>query len=418
MDVDLLGGDVAAPPPGLAAPFLQVQPAGASALPPAPDAAAIRAQADAAIDEAHAAQRNAAAAADLDALEKGSTHAIVYISAPVHLCDDDSAAGTFLRANLVKFLLKKSQIQRNMLVNISIASLMQARAVPVALHGPKSADARPAPAMMPLISLAFADRASADKFIGPKTPLAPKGVGFFTIREDGLGLEMGATLWTAHAQQVNDIPTLPHALVEAQGTIVRCFLSRPKPHLLDPAHRETVKNSTGLLLQSFWSAADQVPLVQMRTNFVAPQGCSIQSASDYLPCGLYFDVDMLQIPPLFPSDLPSGLGPCRWMVNSTLNVRPFAGGPISQQPHSRLQRQMLNYFGGDEGAAGMPDMPKGRRGRKAKAASAKRSEQEDGEISDEGWTRVQRQKVQPRWQPPQPARVDRAEMSRRAQKWV
>ena len=79
---------------------------------------------------------------------------------------------------------------------------------------------------------------------------------------------------------------------------------------------------------------------------------------------------------------------------------------------------VLNYFGGDEGAAGMPDMPKGRRGRKAKAASAKRSEQEDGEISDEGWTRVQRQKVQPRWQPPQPARVDRAEMSRRAQKWV
>ena len=134
MDIDLLGGAVAAPPPGLAAPVHPSQPAGAGPMPPAPDAAALRAQADAAIDEAHAAQRNAAAAADLDALEDGTTHTIVYVSALVHLCDDDSAAGTFLRANLVKLLLKKSQIQRNMLVNISIASLMQARAVPVALH--------------------------------------------------------------------------------------------------------------------------------------------------------------------------------------------------------------------------------------------------------------------------------------------
>ena len=66
----------------------------------------------------------------------------------------------------------------------------------------------------------------------------------------------------------------------------------------------------------------------------------------------------------------------------------------------------------------MPSVPKGRRGR-AKAASDKRSAaSEDGEISDDGWTRVQRQRAQPRWQPPQQAQVDRAEMSRRAQKWV
>ena len=76
---------------------------------------------------------------------------------------------------------------------------------------------------------AFTDLASAYKFIGPKTPLAPKGVGFFTIREDGLGLDVGNALWVSHARQVNDIPTIPHALIEAQGTVVRCYLSRPAP---------------------------------------------------------------------------------------------------------------------------------------------------------------------------------------------
>ena len=155
-------------------------------------------------------------------------------------------------------------------------------------------------------------------------------------REDGLGLDVGTALWVSHARQVNDIPTIPHALIEAQGTVVRCYLSRPKPHLLNPAHRETVKNSTSMLLQSFWNSTHLVPLIQMRTNYVAPRGVSIQSSKDYLPCGMYFDIDMLQIPALFPSDLPSGLGPCRWLVNSALHVRPFAGGPTSLQPRSRL----------------------------------------------------------------------------------
>ena len=136
-----------------------------------------------------------------------------------------------------------------------------------------------------------------------------------------MGLELGAALWVEHARQVNDIPTLPHALIEAQGTVVRCFLPRPKPHLLNPAHRATVKNSTGMLLQSFWHSNAVVPLIQMRTNFVCPHGQSIQSSADYLPCGLYFDIDMLQIPAVFPSDLPSGLGPCRWLVNSALILR-------------------------------------------------------------------------------------------------
>ena len=103
------------------------------------------------------------------------------MSAPVHLCDDDSAAGEHLRVTLIKNLLKKCKVQRNMLVNLTVATLTHARAVPVALHGEESARARPAAPTMPLISLAFADLASAEKFIGPQTPLAPKGVGVFTI---------------------------------------------------------------------------------------------------------------------------------------------------------------------------------------------------------------------------------------------
>ena len=49
MDVDLLGEAVAAPPPGLAAPVHPAQPAGAGPMPPAYDAAALSAAADAAI---------------------------------------------------------------------------------------------------------------------------------------------------------------------------------------------------------------------------------------------------------------------------------------------------------------------------------------------------------------------------------
>ena len=153
----------------------------------------------------------------------------------------------------------------------------------------------------------------------------------------------------------------------------------------------------------------------MRTNFVCPHGQSIQSSADYLPCGLYFDIDMLQIPAVFPSDLPSGLGPCRWLVNSALNVRPFAGGAISQQPRSRLQRQLLSYFGGSEDAEGMP-MPSGRRGR-GRGAKSNKGKPEPGEITQDGWTRVQRQRVQPRWGPPRDDKPDGAEMSRRAQEW-
>ena len=113
---------------------------------------------------------------------------------------------------------------------MSIVALTHARAVPVALHEQTSASARPAAPTMPLIALTFADLSSAaDKFIGPPTTLAPKGVGVLTIREDGLGLDVGTALWVSHARQVNDIPTIPHALIEAQGTVVRCYLSRPAP---------------------------------------------------------------------------------------------------------------------------------------------------------------------------------------------
>ena len=130
---------------------------------------------------------------------------------------------------------------------------------------------------------------------------------------------------------------------------------------------------------------------------------------------MYFDIDMLQIPALFPSDLPSGLGPCRWLVNSALHVRPFAGGPTSLQPRSRLHGQMLRYFGGDAAAAGVP-MPGGTRRRKAGGGKNKL---EPGEIDDkqDGWTRVQHQRVQPRWRPPRDDQPDGGEMSRRAQEW-
>ena len=49
----LLGEAVAAPPPGLAAPVHPAKPAGAGPMPPAYDAAALSAAADAAIDQAH-----------------------------------------------------------------------------------------------------------------------------------------------------------------------------------------------------------------------------------------------------------------------------------------------------------------------------------------------------------------------------
>ena len=53
-----------------------------------------------------------------------------------------------------------------------------------------------------------------------------------------------------------------------------------------------------------------------------------------------------------------------------------------------------------------------------KAGSGK-SKLEPGEISDEqdGWTRVQRKRAQPRWGPPQDDQPDGGEMSRRALEW-
>ena len=149
-----------------------------------------------------------------------------------------------------------------------------------------------------------------------------------------------------------------------------------------------------MLLQIFWNTQDPVPLLQLRANLVPPDGNRIQGTSQFIPQGLYFDLDVTEAPALWPANLPT-FGQCRWLIHDTLLVRKFDGhGPGEPQAKTRYGRRLSNYLAGIVPEGTNPDesvaMPKGRkrsahdrkRTHAKESQSKKANKLEEGEIPE------------------------------------
>ena len=138
------------------------------------------------------------------------------------------------------------------------------------------------------------------------------------------------------------IRDLPHAVTEAKGVVIRCFMPRVPTYLTVPAAKQHTLDLLELQLQLFWEV-DEVIIIQLRTHLVAPDGS------------------------LLTQDFDQKMAPRR-------------------QGWSRFQRQMCNYFSGEVGegavAAGLPAARKRSQGaRKAAAKKRREGSREEREVA-------------------------------------
>ena len=120
----------------------------------------------------------------------------------------------------------------------------------------------------------------------------------------------------------------------------------PPPRCLTnaaPAAREQTRAVLQRLFH-FFTRDKEAKVLQLRTNLVPISSGPLVGAAEFMPHGLYFDVDVAEIPHELPADLPQGLGELRWLMKD-VQVRDFARKhEARKQPYSKYQVKMLQYF--------------------------------------------------------------------------
>ena len=337
--------------------------------------------------EAARSQKLAEVTAKLAALQEHDNSVTVFCHVPMHILDEGPDAQS-VRATLVKHLLQQSQIPLEQLVDVSVTSFRVAKAATAGMTADMDA-ADKAPTMYPMLGVVLRDQQTATAFVGARAR-----TGVYTIMQANVGVELGSAVWVAYEHSLGEIKDLPHTLASAVGTVIRCYLPHVPAFLCTPRVRADAKEQLEMLLQIFWNTQDPVPLLQLRANLVPPDGNRIQGTSQFIPQGLYFDLDVTEAPALWPADLPT-FGQCRWLIHDTLLVRKFDGhGPGEPQAKTRYGRRLSNYLAGIVPEGTNPDesvaMPKGRKrsahDRKRKHAkesqSKKANKLEEGEIPE------------------------------------
>ena len=273
------------------------------------------------------------------------------------MVEEDSPELERIRSALVEHIFNRKGKSRSKLIDVSVRSFAVALAQCVDVQQKEAGElAQPPPATWPLLTLVFASVKAAEAFMTPpyvKGQGAPRPAAMeqVIILKSGLGVEPGSAVYMAMEGHVDEIPDITYVLRQTEGTVVRCYLRSPSAQLLpddsaDSAARfARAKSTIEKLLTHFWQRkANPIVLLQLRQNLVAETGGSIGGAVGFVPCGLYFDIEMQELPLVYPSALAGGLGALRWLLHG-IRVQDFKKqSPPWLQPRSTYQRKMENYF--------------------------------------------------------------------------
>ena len=104
--------------------------------------------------------------------------------------------------------------------------------------------------------------------------------------------------------------------------MVRCYIRTPDEKLIPHQDRspETAAKATAMLerLLGVFFKEKSVPILQHRQNMVPQDMEKIQGSSNFIACGLYFDIVVLKMPEAFPEFLPGGVGSLRSFLEGAL----------------------------------------------------------------------------------------------------
>ena len=172
------------------------------------------------------------------------------------------------------------------------------------------------------------------------------------IMEPNIGVEVGDNIWMCLEGHENEIPDITElSFQKAQGTVLRAFIRKPSEKMLlcVLSTSKTVReNGRDMVrkLYTYLTGARSVRLLQLRANLVlvpVARGPT-QGAADFVPSGLYFDIDVLTLPSQLPADLPRGIGALRWYMRNIM-VQDFERKkPQYKQPASRFHQKIEAYF--------------------------------------------------------------------------
>ena len=277
----------------------------------------------------------------------------VYVHVPQHLVIEDSPETESMRALLIAHLFGYLGKPRNHLVDVSVKTFAIALA---RNYVPTDPSAVP-PATYALLQLTFSSKEAAKEFMtweeeptqhqlnrrlpGTRTYYP---VLRWRVQASNLGIEVGENVWFCIEGHEDDLPGITHKFCKSQGIVMRAFLRKPLPRLLTAVPDDREKNRVVIeKLLRLWLGDTAPKVLQLRTNLVPVTG-PLEGASEFIPEGLYFDMDIAAVPDVLPSNLPRGMGDLRWLIRDA-QVRDFERKrPAGKQPPSRYHLKMLQYF--------------------------------------------------------------------------
>ena len=194
-------------------------------------------------------------------------------------------------------------------------------------------------------TMVFASPQSARDFM----PKDPTGRTFdwacVEIDDARLGVDKSKQLYYALDGKEQYIPDLTELLVKVDGKVIRAFISSPSAQLIKfmTDAKQKAHDTIGRLLQLFWKTLGPVPVLQIRTNYIITTE-KVSGKAIYVPSGMYFDILMKELPPFWPSNLPSSHGNLRWFVTGA-KVTDFAKTQApTKQPAGRFHSALANWF--------------------------------------------------------------------------